>query len=189
MLTALAGRPCSCTSLLLPWTTVRSLQGCLPTITSATHSARSRTRRACPLGRCLPYTGGKVIPRARRARYSLAFSKRCLLFIIDCSYAQMMCDRSRRTKYDSFAQSSQRITTNLCCGSLLSVSLHCSPPRVTHGLACQTYADDTDDELVADAIRAIGYCARLIPDSTQQCLTALMSFIQSKYGLHISLKL
>ncbi len=29
---------------------------------------------------------------------------------------------------------------------------------------------------------AIGYCARLIPDSTQQCLTALMAFIQSKNG-------
>ncbi|OSX59030.1 hypothetical protein POSPLADRAFT_1151272 [Postia placenta MAD-698-R-SB12] len=49
-----------------------------------------------------------------------------------------------------------------------------------------TYADDTDDELVADAIRAIGYCARLIPDSTQQCLTALMSFIQSKYDVVVA---
>jgi len=44
------------------------------------------------------------------------------------------------------------------------------------------YVDDTDDELVASAIRAIGYCARLFPESTQQCLTALMSFIHSKHG-------
>ncbi|CAL1715981.1 unnamed protein product [Somion occarium] len=43
------------------------------------------------------------------------------------------------------------------------------------------YADDSDDDLVADAIQAIGYCARLVPESTQQCLTALMSFIQSKH--------
>jgi len=49
-----------------------------------------------------------------------------------------------------------------------------------------TYADDTDDEVVADAIHAIGYCARLIPDSTQQCLTALMSFIQSKYDVVVA---
>ncbi|KAJ3481196.1 hypothetical protein NLI96_g7828 [Meripilus lineatus] len=43
------------------------------------------------------------------------------------------------------------------------------------------YAEDADDELVSDAIQAIGYCARLVPESTQQCLTALMSFIQSRY--------
>ncbi|THH13958.1 hypothetical protein EUX98_g9663 [Antrodiella citrinella] len=43
------------------------------------------------------------------------------------------------------------------------------------------YADDPDDELVADAIQAIGYCARVIPESTQQCLNALMSFIQSPH--------
>ncbi|KAK7691132.1 hypothetical protein QCA50_006235 [Cerrena zonata] len=43
------------------------------------------------------------------------------------------------------------------------------------------YADDADDELVADAVQAIGYCARLIPESAQQCLTSLMSFIQSKH--------
>ncbi|KAI0073677.1 hypothetical protein K474DRAFT_170602 [Panus rudis PR-1116 ss-1] len=43
------------------------------------------------------------------------------------------------------------------------------------------YADDVDDQLVADAIQAIGYCARLVPESIQQCLTALLSFIQSKH--------
>ncbi|KZT06124.1 uncharacterized protein LAESUDRAFT_813041 [Laetiporus sulphureus 93-53] len=48
------------------------------------------------------------------------------------------------------------------------------------------YADDADDELVADAIHAIGYCARIIPDSTQQCLTALMSFIQSKHDVVVT---
>lgn len=35
---------------------------------------------------------------------------------------------------------------------------------------------------MADSIQAIGYIARVVPESTQQCLTALMSFIQSKYG-------
>ncbi|OCH90335.1 hypothetical protein OBBRIDRAFT_793423 [Obba rivulosa] len=49
-----------------------------------------------------------------------------------------------------------------------------------------TYAEDTDDELVADAIQAIGYCARLVPDSTQQCLTSLMSFIQSKHDVVVA---
>ncbi|KAJ3556780.1 hypothetical protein NM688_g1828 [Phlebia brevispora] len=42
------------------------------------------------------------------------------------------------------------------------------------------YAEDPDDELVHAAVDAIGYCARTVPESTQQCLTALMSFIQSK---------
>ena len=42
--------------------------------------------------------------------------------------------------------------------------------------------NDADDELVADSIQAIGYIARVVPESTQQCLTALMSFIQSKHG-------
>ncbi|KAI0346195.1 hypothetical protein BDW22DRAFT_1323138 [Trametopsis cervina] len=44
------------------------------------------------------------------------------------------------------------------------------------------YSDDPDDDLVRDAINAIGYCARVVPESTQQCLSALMSFIQSKQG-------
>ena len=48
----------------------------------------------------------------------------------------------------------------------------------------QHYADDSDDNLVNDAVNAIGYCARVVPESTQQCLTALMSFIQSKHGMH-----
>ncbi|KAL6307582.1 adaptin N terminal region-domain-containing protein [Sparassis latifolia] len=42
------------------------------------------------------------------------------------------------------------------------------------------YTDDADDEVVSDTIQAIGYCARSIPEATQQCLTALMSFIRSK---------
>ena len=50
-------------------------------------------------------------------------------------------------------------------------------------------ADDADDELVADSIQAIGYIARVVPESTQQCLTALMSFIQSKHGSSWYIKL
>ncbi|KAF5359621.1 hypothetical protein D9756_003261 [Leucocoprinus leucothites] len=41
------------------------------------------------------------------------------------------------------------------------------------------YSDDTDDEIVGDSIHAIGRCAFTIPESTQQCLTALISMIQS----------
>ncbi|KAH9945480.1 adaptin N terminal region-domain-containing protein [Epithele typhae] len=48
------------------------------------------------------------------------------------------------------------------------------------------YADDPDDELVADSIQAIGYVARAVPESTQQCLTALMSFIQSKHDVIVT---
>ncbi|TBU27074.1 adaptin N terminal region-domain-containing protein [Dichomitus squalens] len=48
------------------------------------------------------------------------------------------------------------------------------------------YADDADDDLVADSIQAIGYIARVIPESTQQCLTALMSFIQSKHDVIVA---
>ncbi|KAI0806028.1 adaptin N terminal region-domain-containing protein [Irpex lacteus] len=42
------------------------------------------------------------------------------------------------------------------------------------------YSEDPDDELVREAVHAIGYCARVVPESTQQCLSALMSFIQGK---------
>ncbi|KAI9066121.1 hypothetical protein FKP32DRAFT_1589999 [Trametes sanguinea] len=48
------------------------------------------------------------------------------------------------------------------------------------------YADDADDELVADSIQAIGYIARLVPESTQHCLTALMTFIQSKHDVIVT---
>ncbi|KAH8100165.1 adaptin N terminal region-domain-containing protein [Cristinia sonorae] len=48
------------------------------------------------------------------------------------------------------------------------------------------YADDPDDELVADAIKAIGHCARIIPESTQQSLNALMGFIQSHYDVVVA---
>ncbi|KZT73489.1 hypothetical protein DAEQUDRAFT_754362 [Daedalea quercina L-15889] len=43
------------------------------------------------------------------------------------------------------------------------------------------YAEDADDALVADSIQAIGYCARIVPEATQHCLSALMGFIQSKH--------
>ncbi|GJE85585.1 adaptin N terminal region-domain-containing protein [Phanerochaete sordida] len=45
------------------------------------------------------------------------------------------------------------------------------------------YAEDADDTLVKDAIGAIGYSARLVPESAQQCLSILMSFIQSKHSV------
>ncbi|KAH9855187.1 armadillo-type protein [Lenzites betulinus] len=48
------------------------------------------------------------------------------------------------------------------------------------------YADDADDDLVAEAIQAIGYIARIIPEVTQQCLTALMAFIQSKHDVIVA---
>lgn len=46
----------------------------------------------------------------------------------------------------------------------------------------QDYADDSDDEVVSQSIRAIGTCAYLIPDCTQQCLTALIAMIKSSHG-------
>ncbi|EIW57778.1 uncharacterized protein TRAVEDRAFT_169778 [Trametes versicolor FP-101664 SS1] len=48
------------------------------------------------------------------------------------------------------------------------------------------YADDADDDLVAEATQAIGYIARIIPEATQQCLTALMAFIQSKHDVIVA---
>ncbi|KAI0788032.1 adaptin N terminal region-domain-containing protein [Fomes fomentarius] len=48
------------------------------------------------------------------------------------------------------------------------------------------YADDADDELVADSIQGIGHIARVIPESTAQCLSALMSFIQSKHDVIVT---
>lgn len=46
----------------------------------------------------------------------------------------------------------------------------------------QHYAEDPDDNLVERSIRAIGYCARVVPECTQQALNAMMTFIQSKHG-------
>ncbi|KAF8322550.1 hypothetical protein DL93DRAFT_2050663 [Clavulina sp. PMI_390] len=42
------------------------------------------------------------------------------------------------------------------------------------------YAMDADDGLVGDAIRAIGQCAHLVPDTIQHCCTALMNFMSSR---------
>ncbi|THU96338.1 hypothetical protein K435DRAFT_858648 [Dendrothele bispora CBS 962.96] len=44
------------------------------------------------------------------------------------------------------------------------------------------YADDIDDQVVADSIHAIGRCANIVPESTQQCLTALVAMIKSNSG-------
>ncbi|KII84456.1 hypothetical protein PLICRDRAFT_168063 [Plicaturopsis crispa FD-325 SS-3] len=48
------------------------------------------------------------------------------------------------------------------------------------------YADDTDDDVVADSIHAIGRCSRLAPDCVQQCLTALMTMIKSRHDVVVS---
>ena len=42
-----------------------------------------------------------------------------------------------------------------------------------------------DDEVVCDAIRALGCCATRIPESGQQCLTALIGMIKSPIGSFI----
>jgi AP-3 complex subunit beta len=39
-----------------------------------------------------------------------------------------------------------------------------------------------EDEVVSDAIRALGYCTTHIPESGQQCLTALIAMIKSPVG-------
>ena len=52
----------------------------------------------------------------------------------------------------------------------------------------QHYAEDPDDTLVESSIRAIGYCARIVSECTQQALDAMMTFIQSKHGWSTLLK-
>ena len=54
--------------------------------------------------------------------------------------------------------------------------------NAAHTPVLKCYADDADDELVAESIEGIGHIARVVPESTAQCLSALMSFIQSKHG-------
>ncbi|KAF8905058.1 adaptin N terminal region-domain-containing protein [Gymnopilus junonius] len=48
------------------------------------------------------------------------------------------------------------------------------------------YADDTDDGVVSEAINAVGKCAGRIPESMQQCLTALITMIKSRYDMVVS---
>ncbi|KAF9472124.1 hypothetical protein BDN70DRAFT_887352 [Pholiota conissans] len=43
------------------------------------------------------------------------------------------------------------------------------------------YADDTDDSVVSEAIRALGVSSSRIPESIQTCLTALINMIKSRY--------
>ncbi|KAK1233001.1 AP-3 complex subunit beta [Marasmius sp. AFHP31] len=43
------------------------------------------------------------------------------------------------------------------------------------------YAEDPSDEVVSDSISAIGRCAVMIPECTQQCLIALIAMIKSEY--------
>ncbi|KAJ7104301.1 adaptin N terminal region-domain-containing protein [Mycena belliarum] len=48
------------------------------------------------------------------------------------------------------------------------------------------YADDSDDEVVSDAISAIGRCAYALPECTQQCLSALISMIKNSRDAVVS---
>ncbi|KAH9481592.1 AP-3 complex subunit beta-2 [Psilocybe cubensis] len=47
-------------------------------------------------------------------------------------------------------------------------------------------ADDTNDEVVSAAIDGVGICARRIPASVSQCLTALIRMIKSRYDMVVS---
>ncbi|KDQ24603.1 hypothetical protein PLEOSDRAFT_1078678 [Pleurotus ostreatus PC15] len=47
-------------------------------------------------------------------------------------------------------------------------------------------ADDTDNEVVAAAIQALGKCSHQIPESTQTCLNALISMIKSRHDTVVS---
>lgn len=46
------------------------------------------------------------------------------------------------------------------------------------------YSDDTDDEIVATAIKGLGQCARLFQDCRQQCLNALINMIKNSTGVY-----
>ncbi|KAJ7052497.1 adaptin N terminal region-domain-containing protein [Mycena amicta] len=48
------------------------------------------------------------------------------------------------------------------------------------------YADDPDDEVAAEAIRAVGKCARTNPDCTPQCLTALITMLKNQRDAVVS---
>ncbi|TFK40175.1 adaptin N terminal region-domain-containing protein [Crucibulum laeve] len=48
------------------------------------------------------------------------------------------------------------------------------------------YADDVEDSIVSEAIGALGKCARIIPEATQQCLTALITLIRSPHDAVVS---
>ncbi|KAF5327542.1 hypothetical protein D9619_004173 [Psilocybe cf. subviscida] len=48
------------------------------------------------------------------------------------------------------------------------------------------YANDTDNSVVEEAIRAIGTIASRIPESTQQCLSALMTMLKSPHDTVVS---
>ncbi|XP_006459251.1 hypothetical protein AGABI2DRAFT_177251 [Agaricus bisporus var. bisporus H97] len=41
------------------------------------------------------------------------------------------------------------------------------------------YSEDVDDCIVSESVHAIGQCASVVPESTPQCLTALIGMIQS----------
>lgn len=51
-----------------------------------------------------------------------------------------------------------------------------------HDQRLQDYAMDVDETLVGDAIRAIGRCAQVVPEATERCSSALMTFMKSAHG-------
>jgi vesicle coat complex subunit len=71
------------------------------------------------------------------------------------------------------------------CAKSLSVR-HCLHDHVF--TIHQNYAEDADDQLVQEAFKAIGSISLSIPASSQQCLNALLGFIQSKYGITVPAK-
>ncbi|KAG6900585.1 hypothetical protein C0993_008303 [Termitomyces sp. T159_Od127] len=68
----------------------------------------------------------------------------------------------------------------------LVVCMHVFILALRHLIRCQDYADDPDDLVVSDSIQGIGRCARLIPESTQQCLNSLIVMIKSNQDVVIS---
>ncbi|KAG6828949.1 hypothetical protein H0H87_000222 [Tephrocybe sp. NHM501043] len=69
----------------------------------------------------------------------------------------------------------------------LIVNFHASTYHfIVLKIARQDYADDPDDFVVSDSIRGIGRCARLIPESTHQCLNSLIVMIKSGQDAVIS---
>ena len=55
-------------------------------------------------------------------------------------------------------------------------------------IVAKCYSQDVNDQVAAAAIHAIGRCARMFPDCTSQCLSALMTMIEGNHGerIHIT---
>ncbi|KAG6901132.1 hypothetical protein C0995_016713 [Termitomyces sp. Mi166 len=61
---------------------------------------------------------------------------------------------------------------------LVVCACFCIVSTLRNLIRCQDYADDPDDSIVSESIQGIGRCARLIPESTQQCLNSLIVMIK-----------